>query len=633
MKLKNLKKEILFMKRLKLAALTTALVLSVTAFAACGKKDKDNAVVGNNWSALKLTDVYNTTYVEKDDYTPITATKIDEFTGYKKFTISNSGYTLANYNVFQVLYKETEVTKDNVVTKVTTYKLYNLMLNKVVKTFTVDDAVYYTSGSVGTYVNFVFKYQYIGGARYVYAVQAQTKDLSTGTGTTDTYSLDGKLLSSSATVTFKNHVLNEEKDEDGYTDYILDFIMCDSQDETVSETYSVDVYTGATSKKTGSSSNKTTNEIKDFDNSLTEIADRKLDFDDRGYIYVYDKDTEELKFTFDLSAPVDDSSLAVINNGNVLYQTMSILPEDAENYDFINVIEGTVYKFALKSYVLNLKDGSKSEVKLDYVVADMWNEAVEEEDFLVTYKEGIENVAEVRRIVDKRMNGFRQLAIIKNDLTVVGVVEDCVPNQSGEVELVGDNLFIVYSNKNNGEYFYVDSEGKIVGKHVENINGNGDFVWTDDALYNARTLVKLTDFESDEYSVEVEVQNFGGNIVVKKSYASDDKPTEHLMYKRNSTTPVLLYAKTAQITNSGIDSDYYFYQTKSVDASNNTIVHSVYKNAANEVILEYDSNLYSDDTPLCDASLTRKGVKIGYKLIHVRNANGTVQTEYHRFVR
>lgn len=115
------------MKRLKLAALTTALVLSVTAFAACGKKDKDNAVVGNNWSALKLTDVYNTTYVEKDDYTPITATKIDEFTGYKKFTISNSGYTLPNYDVFQVLYKETEVTKDNVVIKVTTYKLYNLL--------------------------------------------------------------------------------------------------------------------------------------------------------------------------------------------------------------------------------------------------------------------------------------------------------------------------------------------------------------------------------------------------------------------------------------------------------------------------------------------------------------------------
>ena len=229
------------MKRLKLAALTTALILSVTAFAACGKKDKDNAVVGNNWSALKLTDVYNTTYVEKDsDYTPITATKLDEFTGYKRFSVSRSGSTLPNYDVLQVLYKE------NAETKVTTYKLYNFMLNKVVKTFTVNNAVYYTSGSEGTYVNFVFKYYNLNGTRYVYAVQYQTKDLSTGTGTTETYSLDGKLISSSATVDFINIAYAKETDDDNNETHTLKFTAIDNEDNTVRASYIANIYTGET---------------------------------------------------------------------------------------------------------------------------------------------------------------------------------------------------------------------------------------------------------------------------------------------------------------------------------------------------------------------------------------------------
>lgn len=627
MKLKNLKKEILFMKRLKLAALTTALVLSVTAFAACGKKDKDNAVVGNNWSALKLTDVYNTTYVEKDDYTPITATKIDEFTGYKKFKISNSGYTLANYDVLQVLYKENEVTKDNVVTKVTTYKLYNLMLNKVVKTFTVDDAVYYTSGSVGTYVNFVFKYQYTNGTRYVYAVQAQTKDLSTGTGTTDTYSLDGKLFSSSATVYFDNFTYIKETDDDDNDAYLLQFTVLDDEDATVRATYIENIYTG----ETKTADKKPVNEIKDFKENITEVAGLKLGYDKRGYIYIYDKDTEELKFTFDLTGPAENSNIAFIGNGNILYQTYSLLPEDAVNYDFVDFSGGEASKYALKSYVLNTSDGSKTEVTLDFTVNEIGNKISNEDDFTRVYKDGIENVASIYRIIDKKHSNNQQLAVVKNDLTVVGVIEDVVPYQSGEAELVGDNLFKVSTSRNNGEYYFVNGDGEIVGKRADGVSYAGDaYMYTESALYSARTLDKILDFVTDDYTASFYQNNFGGNVLLRKLYKDNEKGADFLLYKKDSITPVVLF-NSKDVAGFSTRSNYCYYYKRNVDKYGVTVsFHNVYINTEGKTIFEFDTD--GNSSGLFDGNITLNGVDTAYRFVNVKKADGTYEGVYYRAV-
>lgn len=627
MKLKNLKKEILFMKRLKLAALTTALVLSVTAFAACGKKDKDNAVVGNNWSALKLTDVYNTTYVEKDDYTPITATKIDEFTGYKKFTISNSGYTLPNYDVLQVLYKETEVTKDNVVTKVTTYKLYNLMLNKVVKTFTVDDAVYYTSGSVGTYVNFVFKYQYINGARYVYAVQAQTKDLSTGTGTTDTYSLDGKLLSSSATVDFVNFTYIKETDDDDNDAYLLRFTVIDDDDATVRASYIENVYTG----ETKTADKKPVNEIKDFKENITEVAGLKIGYDKRGYVYIYDKDTEELKFTFDLTGPAENSNIALIGNGNILYQTHSLLPADADNYDFVDFSGGETSKYALKSYVLNTSDGSKTEVTLDFTVNEIRNKNTDEDDFTRAYKDGIENVASIYRIIDKKHSGNRQLAVVKNDLTVVGVIEDVVPYQNSEAELVGDNLFKVRTSESGDVYYFVNGDGEIVGKRADGVSYAGDaYMYTESALYSARTLDKILDFVTDDYTASFNQNNFGGNVLLRKLYKDNEKGADFLLYKKDSKTPVVLF-NSKDVAGFSTRSDYCYYYKRNVDKYGVTVsFHNVYINTEGKTIFEFDTD--GNSSGLFDGNITLNGVDTAYRFVNVKKADGTYETVYYRAV-
>lgn len=615
------------MKRLKLAALTTALVLSVTAFAACGKKDKDNAVVGNNWSVLKLTDVYNTTYVEKDDYTPITATKIDEFTGYKKFTISNSGYTLPNYDVLQVLYKETEVTKDNVVTKVTTYKLYNLMLNKVVKTFTVDDAVYYTSGSVGTYVNFVFKYQYINGARYVYAVQAQTKDLSTGTGTTDTYSLDGKLLSSSATVDFVNFTYIKETDDDDNDAYLLRFTVIDDDDATVRASYIENVYTG----ETKTADKKPVNEIKDFKENITEVAGLKIGYDKRGYVYIYDKDTEELKFTFDLTGPAENSNIALIGNGNILYQTHSLLPADADNYDFVDFSGGETSKYALKSYVLNTSDGSKTEVTLDFTVNEIRNKNTDEDDFTRAYKDGIENVASIYRIIDKKHSGNRQLAVVKNDLTVVGVIEDVVPYQNSEAELVGDNLFKVRTSESGDVYYFVNGDGEIVGKRADGVSYAGDaYMYTESALYSARTLDKILDFVTDDYTASFNQNNFGGNVLLRKLYKDNEKGADFLLYKKDSKTPVVLF-NSKDVAGFSTRSDYCYYYKRNVDKYGVTVsFHNVYINTEGKTIFEFDTD--GNSSGLFDGNVTLNGVNTAYRFVNVKKADGTYETVYYRAV-
>lgn len=614
------------MKRLKIAALWTALILTVTAFAACGKKDKDDdAAVGNNWSALKLTDVYNTTYVENDDdYTPITATKIDEFTGYKKFRIENNGYsTPSNYDVLQVLYKE------NAETKVTTYKLYNLMLNKVVKTFEVKNVVQYNSGSAGTYVNFIFEYNNLNGAYYAYAVQYQTKDLSTGTGTTETYSLDGKLLSSSATVDYTNFTFMRETDEDNNNAYFIGFTVIDALDGTVRASYIENVYTG----ETKTAAKTPVNEIKDFEKDIAEIGGIKLGYDLRGYIYVYDNDSEELKFTFDLTAPADNSNIAVIGNGNILYQAVSVLPEDAGDYDYVSFDNSEVTKSTVKSYILNTSDGSKTEVKLDYLVDEMSNKATDEDNFNSVYKDGVENIAYIYRIIDKKLSRYEQCAVIKNDLTVVGVIEDCVPYQKGEVELVGDNLFRVNTTGNNGEYYFVNGDGEIVGKRADGVNYVGDsFLYTENALYSARTLDKILDFYTDDYSASVYERNFGGNVLLRKFYKDTEKGTDFLLYRNGSKTPVVLF-NTKDVVDFSIRSDngYCYYYKRNVDKQGVTVsFRNVYINAEGKTIFEFDTDDHS--SALTDGSIILNDSVTAFRFVNVKKADGTYETVYYRVV-
>lgn len=609
------------MKKLKLAALLTAFTLSVTAFAACGKKDDaKNGGANSAWeTSLKITDVYNTEFVgDKSDNISVTAKTLGDFTGWDKLQIENYE-NVQNKDVVQVFYKKNDATG------ATTYKLYNLALDKVVKTFDVENAVQESYLSSGNYVRFVFiRFEQSYATNYAYAVVKQVKDLATGTGTTETYALDGYELSKSQAVVFdgdKNIVFERIDDEDGNTDYYLTFSIFDADDKNFKAKYTENVYTGETKTAVRK---EPVNEIKDFENDYVELGNVKLTYDSRGHINVYDKATEAFKFTFDLSAPSETTNIAIIGNGNILYQR--IYCTDGSEYDYITVVGTKVLKHVLKSYVLNTSDGTETEVKLDYLCEDMENAVADEENFRACYKDSVENVARITRIIDKRV-GVEQLAVVKNDLSVVGVIDKYVPDQNGEIVLVGKDLFKVYAT--GGRYYFIDKDGKIVGKEGDNVNYVSDaFAYTDNALYTLRTLDKLIDFKTDDYLASFH-RNFGGNVIVKKEYKDSLKGSDYVLFKDNSSAPITMF-NSKDVKSFEIFDKYYYVKTERVDEGGNTITHHVFKNTENEVIFEYDSD--DNDIYLPDGGFSVGGKTIRIKTVNVRKSDGTTEKTYYRIV-
>ena len=216
-------------------------------------------------------------------------------------------------------------------------------------------------------------------------------------------------------------------------------------------------------------------------------------------------------------------------------------------------------------------------------------------------------------------------------MTVVGVIEDVVPYQSGEAELVGDNLFKVSTSRNNGEYYFVNGDGEIVGKRADGVSYAGDaYMYTESALYSARTLDKILDFVTDDYTASFYQNNFGGNVLLRKLYKDNEKGADFLLYKKDSKTPVVLF-NSKDVVNFSTRSNYCYYYKRNVDKYGVTVsFHNVYINTEGKTIFEFDTD--DNSSGLFDGNITLNGVDTAYRFVNVKKADGTYEGVYYRAV-
>lgn len=564
------------MKKLKLAALLTAFTLSVTAFAACGKKDdkKDGSTdISVSWETANFQDVFKTKYVASDDEATAPALNgnvLSAYDGYEcipgfdNYEQDGTSYTYStqNHNPVVAMYK----VKDD---GSTDYRFYNVALGKEIlqKALAADEE--FEIKTIGHEVT---------GGFWVYALRIDI--LGKESSSTEYYTFEGTKLNGSLRLVDEYDV----RDDNGrLISKELVFKVSDSEGNVTS--YRTNAYTGKLVKNVTEDDKSVGNEFKDFETDYeVEGENYGYKIDPDGVIAVYEKGSNKIAKLADFRGEYENVNFTILANETFLVQLNGLT--DGE-YDYIRVDSGKANKYKLKSYVYDPASGEKTEVKLNYLCMYAIN-SYAHDDYDNMLK--CENVGLFYRIIDKKLDTKARIAVLKNNLEVGGVIDNYVPNQDDIPYLISDGVFEVETS--GSSKYYLDATGKIIGKNLTGTSYiNSTFVRTDRAIYNVKTLENIIDLSTDEYSIDIYETNFNGNVVIKKNYI-DDRSSDMLLITPETNTPKKLFSE-GDVFGYGFDI-YGYYYVQQFDSEKGLYTVTYYNADGNEMFSFNSSYGYPD---------------------------------------
>ena len=270
-----------------------------------------------------------------------------------------------------------------------------------------------------------------------------------------------------------------------------------------------------TKKYTNSSENISyiAKDLYSFNDKIYEIKDGKhtyrfevtlssvpsYDYESEKYFYdisntnffVYDK-TFKLVSSYNVPSNTGSSYINVLENGKLLIQLQSRLPEDASDYDLF--IDGVKYDFM--SYIYDVDTNTKSEIHLDFVVYEVINNIAFEEEVDSTI---FKNIARIKKIENKIFANDTEYVSINNVGKIVALLSHNVPSQVGPAQLFTNDRFLVQDKSS--KIYLIDGNGTMIGE----ITNTEPLLYAKSFLLNGRyydTDLKVTlDTNDTDYLV------------------------------------------------------------------------------------------------------------------------------------
>lgn len=242
---------------------------------------------------------------------------------------------------------------------------------------------------------------------------------------------------------------------------------------------------------------------------------------------VYDKNMNFKKY-FDIESQINmtaadaDATTSLLKNGKILINLALSLPDDTKSYDYIN----NGLKYDTRSYIIDLKSLSVSEVQPQYIITGMADESF-------SY-----NILYFQKITDKAVSPVLSLGVFDDDLKLLYNLSDHLSDiQSVEVLDNGDILL-----KNDDMAVVIDKKGNTVASYSLNgITSFGSFLLKENGdmktIYDKHgkeimTLDSNCELVSSVYSNKyiyylqsTEVSGDNGSTVKEKTYMVYDIAT------------------------------------------------------------------------------------------------------------
>lgn len=248
---------------------------------------------------------------------------------------------------------------------------------------------------------------------------------------------------------------------------------------------------------------------------------------------IYDKNLNLLT-TYRVEGNPDSVVNMILKNGNVAVQLRYLLPDDAKDYAYYDGSD----KIAMKTLIVNAKNGKTTEVSFDYFLlggislnVDLgWDIGIDNE----MLKKDIVSFATICPISDGVLLSSatdRMLVALDAKLKVLGRIDALVDNQANGNII--QNIYPGYFTVNlvNGDTVLLDDKGKVVG----NISGADDitysYLYADGKIFNY-ALEEVYDYEANEYVLEDILEH---SAIFSKE---NDGTTEYFLYTNGAFTAI-----------------------------------------------------------------------------------------------
>ena len=285
-------------------------------------------------------------------------------------------------------------------------------------------------------------------------------------------------------------------------------------------------------------------------------------------VYVYDLTKWiECIYVFDIPA-TEQTQWFILDNGNVLIQSLDILDPNARNYDILVMGQKVDVKYTL----VDLAKKTASAVDFGYIITACENgEAAE-----LLYKDTAKNVLTVIPIKDRALDTTNPLALVVDDDLTIKFACDPTPllAQAGQLIIVADNRYVTWFNYGAGdEYTWatVNEKLEIVTylpvpymTNPENFSGlntnvyREGFVYFDNKVYSFDMEVLMDFAAEDAYRIVRDCQNY---FILSKTFVENEGTDEETTVTKYYHYDPVTSKTPTEINGSIVSYDTYYYVT------------------------------------------------------------------------
>ena len=572
------------MKKRRILALIAALLCLSMCFVACKKNDEQppeettGAPAPTEDPTPIMEQLFNPAWKPTASLTPTAATKIEVTGDYEDYTDD--------------LVLTTKTNSDG--NKVQT--VLSLVTGEVLNTFTDTETQYTDPDTNNVYDRQLTHHVYFPEDTPFYVVLTVfDKDINTSKSSvhshlfdaevpfddydTDDIELSMKLYNvtaADAVASIDDSDIIEEVAEDAYHGYDFDYNLRNydllaesSESETVTfdnKTYDIDLEE---------------NTITAHAEGLNVLLEKYYDFETKDhYIYYSDGNVtfmdKSFKTLYAYSIPYESNSISVnpLNNGSVLVQYSTRLPDDATSYDYIE--EGAftaIEKYDLTSVILKA-DKTETEVELKYIINNINTAYALSEEYEGDYlAEGVENVAIVSYINE---NGYVEYTSLKDDVVIMdndaAIVKSVkvLHNQYDIPQNLGNGIYQVtvitnaydeYHHDYIYEYVITNAKGEeLYTSAVPFGNTNYRYTQIGDVIYDKNTSKAVYDLKANKAYL---IAMYSNSFIV--SINSEKEGTTSYYKVTADETKLIGVVGGANATVADVNAYTYFYAVKALD--------------------------------------------------------------------
>ena len=276
-------------------------------------------------------------------------------------------------------------------------------------------------------------------------------------------------------------------------------------------------------------------------NADTFVKRPAFDYTHGNYGYVYERDYAgnivglqvydlttwlECVYSYDVAsyAMGNATYMGVLQNGNVIMQTLVPLHSGAKSYDVM--VSGGKYDIVYT--VINPFEESIREIEFGYFIANIIEGA---ECDIVADAVITPNVAYVYPIVDDQIDQSIPMTVaVDNELNILAQLKEILPGQYGaEMEAVGNGLYIVDLYVGDGIVeAVVDKDGKFITYLPETYYAGDGFIIAGKRVYgyDMKEKFNLASLEG-EYTIEHKTRGF---LILSRRNLSDNEKRDFFFY-------------------------------------------------------------------------------------------------------